>query len=149
LDITDSDYINNYESIENKTNLIRGLKILLVEDSEINVFILSQFLNKWGCQFDVAENGIIGLSKAKLKQYDLILMDIQMPEMDGIACTKAIRNLNDAYFKNIPIIALTAAFENTIKEAAFLAGMNDYIMKPFNAEVLIEKLIRAAQIKTA
>jgi signal transduction histidine kinase/CheY-like chemotaxis protein/Tfp pilus assembly protein PilF len=149
LDITDSDYINNYESIENKTNLIRGLKILLVEDSEINVIILSQFLNKWGCQFDVAENGIIGLNKAKLKQYDLILMDIQMPEMDGIACTKAIRNLNDDYFKNIPIIALTAAFENTIKEAAFLAGMNDYIMKPFSAEVLIEKLIRAAQIKTA
>ena len=66
-----------------------------------------------------------------------------MPEMDGITCAREIRALADGYYKKVPIIALTAANENTMRDAAYAAGMNDYILKPFEPEHLQEKMIRA------
>jgi signal transduction histidine kinase/CheY-like chemotaxis protein/Tfp pilus assembly protein PilF len=143
IDVIDYLSVIPHENFDKSISKIHGQKILIVEDSVVNAIILKQFFKKWGCGFDLAENGLIGLNLIKQNKYDLVLMDIQMPEMDGITCTKEIRFLTEPYFKNIPIIALTAANENTMRDAAYAAGMNDYILKPFEPEMLLEKMIRA------
>ena len=143
IDVVDSLYIKTEVSIENSILNLKGQKILIVEDSFMNAVILKQFLKKWGCVFDLAENGSIGLELVKKNKYDIVLMDLQMPEMDGITCTKEIRSLKESYYKYVPIIALTAANENSMRDAAYVAGMNDYILKPFEPEILFEKILRA------
>lgn len=143
LDVVDSLYIKTEVNIEKSILNLQGQKILIVEDSLMNAVILKQFLKKWGCVFELAENGCIGLELVKKTKFNLVLMDIQMPEMDGITCTKEIRGLKEFYYQNIPIIALTAANENSMRDAAYAAGMNDYILKPFEPEILFEKMLRA------
>jgi len=76
------------------------------------------------------------------KKYDLILMDLQMPEMDGYEASTIIRSMADFYFQNIPIIALTASAINEVREKALISGMNDFITKPFNSNELYNKLER-------
>ncbi len=117
-----------------KTNL-RGLRVLLVEDTNLNVTVATQFLKKWGVTTDVAENGQIAVQQVQAQQYDLILMDLQMPVMDGFEAAKAIRQLGTQYTE-IPIIALTASAEMQIREKVYQVDMNDYITKPFNPQKL-------------
>ena len=111
-----------------------GLKILLVEDNELNLEIASTILEGVGFEIETAENGKIAVEKVTQEncRYDLILMDIQMPVMDGYTATRKIRALNSAYCKTVPIIAMTAnAFEED-KKNALAAGMNDHIAKPID-----------------
>ncbi len=84
-------------------------KILLVEDHEVNKTLATKFLKKWGLEVDWAENGKVCLEKIASKSYDLILMDLQMPVMDGFKATEIIRSYEDSYFQEVPIVALTAA----------------------------------------
>lgn len=115
-------------------------KILVAEDIELNQFLVKTMLESWGGSVDIAVNGKEAVEKVKDNTYDLILMDIQMPEMDGITATKHIRELNNNEKANIPIIAFTA---NTLQGDAKLykdAGMNDYITKPYTEEKLHEKI---------
>ena len=118
-----------------------ALKILLVEDNEFNKMVaedtLKLILNQ--VQIDFAVNGQIAVEKAKERAYDFLLMDIQMPKMDGVEATQLIRKL-PAPYGQVPIIAMTAnVFEEDIKH--YLAsGMNDYIAKPFEIKVLIQKI---------
>ncbi len=110
---------------------LKGLSILLVEDNDINRIYARNTVQKWGCSVDIAENGLIALEKIRKNNYHIILMDIQMPVMDGFEATKTIRNKFEPPKSNIPIIALTA---NAIKgddQKCLEAGMNDYISKPF------------------
>lgn len=121
----------------NKQNQISPLtmenkKVLLVEDNQTNVLVLSHFLKKWGIAFEVAHNGLEALSFYKKQPFKLILMDMQMPEMDGFEATEEIRKSNS----NIPIIALTASATSQEKQRAELAGVNDYITKPFDPQHL-------------
>ena len=90
-----------------------------------------------------AKNGKEAMDLALQTKPDLMLLDIRMPVMDGITCTKEIRALTDIYYKTVPIIALTAANENTMRDAAYAVGMNDYILKPFEPQNLQEKMLRA------
>jgi len=143
LDIVENKNTNQIKFTKTVVSQLDGMNILVVEDSFINVVILKQFLKKWNCLVTTADNGVKGLDLAKQHKFDLILMDLQMPEMDGISCTKEIRALNENYFKKVPIIALTAANENTMRNAAYAAGMNDYILKPFEPQNLQEKMLRA------
>jgi signal transduction histidine kinase/CheY-like chemotaxis protein len=143
LDIVETFAIKSEGTAQNKITSLKGQNILIVEDSYVNAVILKQFLKKWECTFDLAENGLIGLNMTQKNKYNLVLMDLQMPEMDGITCTKEIRFLKDEYYQNLPIVALTAANENTMRDAAYSAGMNDYILKPFEPNILMEKMIRA------
>jgi PAS domain S-box-containing protein len=116
-------------------------KLLLVEDNEVNILYTNKILQKWNCTPDVAKNGLIALDKLKEKKYDLILMDVRMPAMDGFEASKFIRNNFEPPKSEIPIIALTA---NAIKgddEKCLRAGMNDYISKPFQPETLKNKII--------
>ncbi|MDB5193921.1 MAG: response regulator [Segetibacter sp.] len=113
--------------VSTKRDLL-GIEVLLVEDVEFNVFVAKSMLQNWNAKIDVAENGLIAIDKAKSKIYDIILMDLQMPVMDGYNSSMAIRLFN----KEIPIIALTAASFNDIEDKIFEAGMVEYISKPFN-----------------
>jgi CheY-like chemotaxis protein len=89
---------------------------------------------------DIAENGLFAVEKIKSKNYDLVLMDVKMPVMNGIEATISIRNMEDEYFKNIPIIGLTAnAIPQQIREC-INSGMNDCITKPINADELVNKI---------
>ena len=123
-----------------KTSL-KGTKLLLAEDNPINVLLAKQFLKKWDVDFDIAENGAIALELAKHNSYDMILMDLQMPLMDGYMATEQIRQLEPAsVFKNIPIIALSASTMLDNKDRAFTVGMTDYVGKPFNPDELYRKI---------
>ncbi len=117
----------------------RSLDILVVEDDKLNMFYASAVLTKLGHRVDEAMNGIIAIEKIKLKKYDIILMDMQMPEMDGLTATRIIRT---ELHNEVPIIALTA---NAIKgdyERCIEAGMNDYVSKPLNVEYLKMKILK-------
>ena len=122
---------------------LHGKKILLVEDNELNREIATEILQEEGIILDIAEDGDIAVEKmrnAKKGQYDLILMDIQMPRMNGYDATRTIRALPDPYASGIPIIAMTAnAFEED-KQNAFAAGMNSHIAKPIDVSKLMDTL---------
>ncbi|MBK7805843.1 MAG: response regulator [Saprospiraceae bacterium] len=124
---------------------LQNLKILLVEDNEMNSFIACQSLHYFGCIVDTASNGIEAIEKLAVQKPDLILMDIQMPEMDGIEATKFIR---DEMAISTPIIALTAnAFKRDI-DLYLSIGMNDYVTKPFEENVLFNTIANTLNIKT-
>jgi signal transduction histidine kinase/CheY-like chemotaxis protein len=108
---------------------LAGKTILLVEDVEFNVMIAQRMLKNWNAQVELAENGEVAVEKVKNGNYDLILMDIQMPIMDGYTATKKIREFN----LSVPIVALTASVITTDMEAkAIEIGMNGCVSKPFN-----------------
>lgn len=120
-----------------------GKKLLLVEDNELNQEIASEILSEAGFIVDVAEDGIVAVEKmacAASDRYDLILMDIQMPKMNGFMATREIRTLSDNRKANIPIIAMTAnAFEED-KKSAFESGMNGFVAKPIDIKQLMKTL---------
>ncbi len=114
--------------------------VLLVEDNAINQKIVILSLKKFVNNIDVAANGKEALNKFGTSKYDLILMDIQMPIMNGIIATKKIRELESSTNTQVPIIAITANALSGDKEACLAAGMNEYISKPFQIDDLVEKM---------
>lgn len=122
--------------VDTKKKNLNGMKILIVEDNEVNVKVLQKFLSKWNVIIDVAQNGKIALEKVSMQDFDLILMDLQMPEMDGYEATKAIRSLPDSKYQNIPIIALTADVMLDVKAKIIRAGMDEFLTKPFQPDEL-------------
>ncbi|MDD5457752.1 MAG: response regulator, partial [Candidatus Margulisbacteria bacterium] len=108
--------------------------ILLVEDNPVNLEVMKKILYQMGLEVHLAINGKEAVSKFKANKYDLVFMDIQMPEMDGIEATKRIRHMPKG--KKIPIIAMSAYVMNRERDKAFKAGMNDYITKPVNFKEL-------------
>jgi signal transduction histidine kinase/CheY-like chemotaxis protein len=130
--------------VEKKTSVLsvdfaiaNPLEILLAEDNLINQKLATRVLNKLGYSIDIAENGKIVIDMLGEKNYDIILMDVQMPEMDGLEASRYIRQTN---VKQPVIIAMTANAMPEDREACLQAGMNDYISKPINLEILVEKL---------
>jgi PAS domain S-box-containing protein len=119
---------------------LKGTRVLIAEDNQINVVLAKEFFRRWDVDCDVAENGIIALQLVKTNDYDLVLMDLQMPEMDGYETTEQIRKLNGTRYQDLPIIALTASAMLNIQDKAFVIGMNDYISKPFNPDELYSKI---------
>ena len=120
-------------------DFLQTKKILLVEDNELNQLLTVKVFEKWNKEIDIAANGRIAVDKINNNVYDIILMDIQMPEMDGIELTKYIRS-NMGQKSKIPIIALTAHATMGEEEKCIEVGMNDYLSKPFNFDVLLDKL---------
>lgn len=117
-----------------------GARILLAEDNEINRELAMRWLKELGMEVDVATDGLEAVEQAKRSTYDLVLMDMKMPEMDGLDATRAIRALPD--WQDTPILALTAnAFEDS-RQACEAAGMNDVIGKPVNLKLLHTALAR-------
>jgi PAS domain S-box-containing protein len=128
---------------------IKNIKVLVVEDIPLNQLLMKTMLDDFGFERDIAANGRIAIEKLQNKLYDIILMDLQMPEMNGVEATAFIRNnLNS----RIPIIALTADVTTVDLEKCKAAGMNDYIAKPVDERLLYSKIIglvkKPARIKT-
>ena len=120
-----------------------NITVLVADDNQINRMLINKILSRWGAKADFAENGVQAVEKVEGDQkYDVVLMDIHMPEMDGLQATQAIRAKADPYFKQLPIIALTASMLNSQMDQIGNAGMNDYMLKPFEPKVLFEKLSR-------
>jgi CheY-like chemotaxis protein/signal transduction histidine kinase len=125
--------------VKNRIEL-RNASILLVEDNAINQKIIILSLKNVVKSIDIANNGKDALDKFGTSKYDLILMDIQMPVINGIVATKKIRELESTSNTQTPIIAITANALSGDKETCLAAGMNDYISKPFQVEVLVNKM---------
>jgi PAS domain S-box-containing protein len=142
LPIGTGENVRTKSDIKINTNPLKGKKVLLVEDHEINRFLATTILQQWNINVDIAENGVIAVEKVKENTYDAILMDMQMPEMGGVEATKIIRNI---LHSNVPIIALTANAVKGDAEKCLAAGMNDYLSKPFEPSDLFNKLLN--QIK--
>ena len=119
---------------------LEDANVLLVEDNLINQKIVLLSLKKAVKNVDVANNGKEALDKFGSVKYDIILMDIQMPVMNGIVTTKKIRNLEKSTHTHTPIIAITANALLGDKEECLAAGTDDYISKPFQIETLLEKM---------
>ncbi len=130
-----------------ETDLLNGVRLLLVDDYPINQIVVSEFLSKWNVVIDSADNGIQALEKIENSNYDIILMDLQMPDLDGYETTRRIRAMENSKNSKIPIIAITASSISEIKEQVLDAGMNDCIAKPFEPEDLFTKLIKYTENK--
>ena len=117
------------------------LHILLAEDNEVNQFLAKSIMQNWGFTIDVAKNGKEAVALAASRDYHVILMDIQMPEVSGIEATQLIRQLPDPQKANTPIIALTANALKGDAEKFISAGMNDYLAKPFEEGKLFQKIV--------
>ncbi|CAG35088.1 response regulator [Desulfotalea psychrophila] len=120
-------------SVDRKS-LLEGLKILLVDDNEINLYMMEAILLAAGAEVTLAENGQECLERLEESSYDLILMDVQMPVLDGYETTRRIRK--DEKYRALPIIAITANALSDDIEKCFEAGMNDHVAKPFKIEEL-------------
>ena len=116
---------------------LTGVKVLLVEDNKINRLIAGKALEMLGTTYVEAINGIEAIEILKNESFDLILMDIQMPEMDGVEATKWIRNQMNI---STPIVALTANVFRQDIDSYLEIGMNDYIIKPFDEEDFLKKI---------
>lgn len=121
---------------ERSYNIPGNRKILLVEDMEMNQLLASKVIESWGVKVDIAKNGRVAVEMVMNDMYDLVLMDIQMPEMDGLEATRYIRNMQDSKKASIPIVALTANVLKGDGDRYIAAGMNDYLSKPFDDKKL-------------
>ncbi|GAA4903285.1 PAS domain S-box protein [Mucilaginibacter defluvii] len=130
-------------NMDNAVEAGLNINVLVVDDNQINRLLVNKVLKKWGATADFAENGQEAVEKIESSaQYDAVLMDIHMPVMGGLEATQVIRSKSEAYFQQLPIIALTASMLNSEIERISLAGMNDYILKPFEPKTLYTKLSR-------
>ncbi len=119
---------------------LKGVRLLLVEDNEINMDLATELLEDVGAHVDAAVNGIMAVEMTQGQSYDLVLMDIQMPEMDGLAATREIRTRVKA--DELPIVAMTAHAIKGEYEKSLAAGMNDHITKPIDPDVLYRTLVK-------
>lgn len=125
---------------------LEGIKVLLVEDNIVNQKVMQRYLERWNIGLFLADDGQQAIEILKKQNFDIILMDLQMPIMDGYETASIIRKMDDPVKRNIPIVALTAAALKEVKEQVFAVGMNDYITKPFNpAELqsMFDKYVKA------
>lgn len=143
--IAQEEEVQTDQDIEIKKDLFAGKRVLLTEDNDLNAEITDELLKEYGFLIERARDGqecITMLENAQPEYYDLILMDIQMPNMNGYQATREIRQIDDQKKRKIPIIAMTAnAFEEDRKNA-LAAGMNDHLAKPIDITKLIKKIVK-------
>jgi PAS domain S-box-containing protein len=131
----------NIEVPESFTGL-EGKNILVAEDNKINFFVANKFLTGWGITVTHAENGQIALDLLEKQDFDLILMDLHMPVLDGIEATRIIRKSEIPKIKDIPIVALTAAIMSESHDKIEDLKINDYVLKPFKPHDLFERILK-------
>ena len=135
-ELTDTD--NNDGDVFAVPEELLGARILIAEDNEINQLIAIEYINNAGFTYDIANNGAEAVKMVEQNNYRLILMDIQMPEMDGLTATKIIRS--DSRFDHIPIVAMTANAMQGDKDRSISVGMDDHITKPFIPKLMLETI---------
>ncbi len=134
--LRNEDRVDDIQTIRDK---LQGKHVLIVEDNELNLLVIQDLLNDVGLTYDVASNGKEALGIVYKVNYDAILMDIQLPEMDGLEATIAIRK--DERFKALPILAVTAHAMKGAYEKSIAAGMNDHITKPIDTALFYCRLV--------
>ena len=136
-------FIKQHQIPDTENKNLHGLRILIVEDNKINQFVVKQIVNKWNTNITIVSNGREAIEMLTETDFDIVLMDLQMPEISGFDATQIIRSQNSSVNnKTIPIIALTAdAFIET-KKKVLEAGMNDFVTKPIDQEELYSKIIK-------
>ncbi len=135
-------------SDEVMAELVGGRYVLFAEDNHLNVLLGTTILKKWKINYDIAMNGHDAVMLFEKNKYDLVLTDIQMPELNGMEVTQIIRNSKNPYKANIPILALTANVMKEDRDMYLNSGMNDVVLKPFREKDLIEKIALAIQNNT-
>ena len=128
---------------------LTNLKVLLVEDNRINQLLISKQLSNWGVVVDIASDGLVAVEKAVVGSYDLILMDLLLPKLDGFGATYAIRQMNVPALNTIPIIALSASSESEHYSRAHQVGVTDYLTKPIEESELYHCLCHYTFMQTA
>lgn len=121
---------------------LEGKRILVAEDNKVNFFVANKFLVSWGVQVTHAENGQLALDCLKNQEFDMVLMDLHMPVLDGIEATRMIRNSESEKLRDIPIVALTAAIMSENVNKIEDLHINDYVLKPFKPHDLFERIKR-------
>ena len=121
---------------------LEGKRILVAEDNKINFFVANKFLTGWGVQVTHAENGQTALEMIEKEDYDLVLMDLHMPVMDGIEASRIIRNSENPKIRSIPIVALTAAIMSESHDRIEDLNINDYVLKPFKPQDLYDRILK-------
>jgi signal transduction histidine kinase len=119
-----------------------GKRVLVAEDNKINFFVANKFLESWGIIVTHVENGRLALDEVSKNEYDLILMDLHMPVMDGIEATRIIRQDKDPKISQIPIVALTAAVMSENTDKIENLAINDYVLKPFKPKDLYDRILK-------
>lgn len=119
----------------------KNIHLLVVDDSEMNLLVIKMIFKKLGISFDTANDGHQALAFLEEKRYDMVLTDIQMPEMDGVELTQRIRALSDEKKSQLPVIAITGQITAESHDLYIAAGLNDYIIKPFTETELMEKIL--------
>ncbi|RLD36307.1 MAG: hypothetical protein DRI73_00915 [Bacteroidetes bacterium] len=112
---------------------LEGIKVLVVEDNAINRLVAKKFLEDWNVEVLEAEDGKIGVEKVKENELDLVLMDLQMPVMNGYDATKEIKSMENGKYKDLPVMALTASILSGIQDEIDQAGLDGFLIKPFKA----------------
>jgi PAS domain S-box-containing protein len=131
---------DDFSLMEKRLEIIKGARILLVEDNELNQDVALELLRDAGFIVDLAEDGKVAVQKVQMTSYDIVLMDMQMPVMDGITATKEIRKFSQ--FGQLPIVAMTANAMDGDRQRCLDAGMNDHIPKPVEPDNLWEVLLK-------
>ncbi len=126
--------------IEKPKEATGSLHVLVVEDNRVNQRLASKHLEKLGHTVVIANNGLEALQQIEQQSFDLVLMDVQMPEMDGLEATKQLRNREIGTGRHVPVIALTAHAMEGDRAACLAAGMDDYVSKPIVYQQLLEAI---------
>jgi PAS domain S-box-containing protein len=121
---------------------LEGKRILIAEDNKINFFVANKFLVSWGISVSHAGDGLLALELLEKEDFDLVLMDLHMPVMDGIEATRIIRKSENPKIRNIPIVALTAAIMSESHDKIEDLNINDYVLKPFKPHDLFERIMK-------
>jgi len=127
--------------IQTEAEAFGSMRVLIAEDNPVNVMLMKKLLSKWNISPFIAENGERAVEFMQYGNFDIILMDLQMPVMNGFDAAIEIRKMADPRKANIPIIALTASALFDIKDRVYNSGMNDYVSKPFKPDELYEKIL--------
>lgn len=127
---------------EASANVLKGVRVLVVEDNEFNQMVADGMLRRWGATVSFANDGFEGVEQARTTRYDIILMDIRMPGMDGMEATRKIRRTRGPN-QHVPILALTASVLSERRDAALAAGMDEFVTKPFVPQTLLRRMVEA------
>ncbi len=143
-----TEVVQKTEKSESYTGL-EGIRILMAEDNKINSFVANKFLVSWGVKVTHAENGRIALDLLAKEDFDLVIMDLHMPVMDGIEATRIIRESQESRIRSIPVIALTAAIMSENHDKIEGLAINDYVLKPFKPRDLFDKIYKNVKSRPA